>query len=90
MHGNLKRGESVLIHSGAGGVGQAAINIASFYNCNIFTTVGSEKKRQFIKQHFSQVGGYGRALYSPTANPKKVLKDVASGAKSRLMWGGGW
>ncbi|CAG2105028.1 unnamed protein product, partial [Medioppia subpectinata] len=35
---NLKRGESVLIHSAAGGVGQAAINMCKHYDCDIYTT----------------------------------------------------
>lgn len=55
VHGNLKRGESVLIHSGAGGVGQAAINIATYYECEIFTTVGTAEKREFIKKNFPHV-----------------------------------
>ena len=37
---NLQRGESILIHSGTGGVGQAAINIALSMDCEVFTTVG--------------------------------------------------
>lgn len=40
IRGNLQPGQSVLIHSGTGGVGQAAINIALSMNCEIFTTVG--------------------------------------------------
>lgn len=51
----MKRGQSVLIHSGAGGVGQAAINIATYYDCEIFTTVGTTDKREFIKNTFPHV-----------------------------------
>lgn len=40
VRGRLKVGESVLIHSGSGGVGQAAITIALSMNCQVFTTVG--------------------------------------------------
>lgn len=38
--GNLKRGERILIHSGSGGVGQAAIAIALSMGCEVFTSVG--------------------------------------------------
>lgn len=38
--GNLKEAERVLIHSGSGGVGQAAIAIALSLGCEVFTTVG--------------------------------------------------
>lgn len=53
--GKLKRGESILIHSGTGGVGQAAINIALHYDCEIFTTVGTQKKKEFILKNFPRI-----------------------------------
>ncbi|KAL1480337.1 hypothetical protein MTO96_051115 [Rhipicephalus appendiculatus] len=40
VHGHMRPGESVLIHSGSGGVGQAAISIALSMGCTVFTTVG--------------------------------------------------
>lgn len=55
--GNLKRGESILIHSGSGGVGQAAIYIAQYYGCKIFTTVGTAEKREFLKKKFPGLTG---------------------------------
>ena len=44
----LRKGESILIHSGAGGTGQMAIQIAQSIGCEIFVTVGSQEKRQLI------------------------------------------
>lgn len=40
VRGNLRPGESVLVHSGSGGVGQAAISIALSMGCTVYTTVG--------------------------------------------------
>lgn len=40
VRGRLRPGETVLIHSGSGGVGQAAIAIALDMKCKVFTTVG--------------------------------------------------
>lgn len=57
QRGKLKRGQSVLIHAGSGGVGQAAINIAHYYGCEIFTTVGTQEKRDFIKKQFPMIDG---------------------------------
>lgn len=57
MVGQVQRGESVLIHAGSGGVGQAAINVALHYGCEIFTTVGTAEKRAFIKKLFPQLKG---------------------------------
>lgn len=55
MRGRMRRGDKVLIHSGSGGVGQAAIAIALSYGCEVFTTVGSEEKRNFLKKRFPQL-----------------------------------
>jgi fatty acid synthase len=45
--------ESILIHSGCGGVGQAAIAVCQYYNCNIFTTVGNEEKKHFLMREYN-------------------------------------
>lgn len=52
MRARLRQSESVLIHSGAGGVGQAAINICQHLQCEIFVTVGTDQKREFIRSKF--------------------------------------
>ncbi|KAK3936681.1 lovastatin diketide synthase LovF [Diplogelasinospora grovesii] len=49
----LQKGETVLIHSATGGVGQAAVMMAQRVGAEIFVTVGSEEKRQFVMQHFN-------------------------------------
>lgn len=50
---HLSKGESVLIHSGAGGVGQAVIQIAKMQGAEIFTTVGEEEKRQLLTELYA-------------------------------------
>uniref|UniRef100_A0AC35U6Z3 Carrier domain-containing protein n=1 Tax=Rhabditophanes sp. KR3021 TaxID=114890 RepID=A0AC35U6Z3_9BILA len=55
IRGQIQEGESVLIHGGSGGVGQAAIAIALSYGCEVFTTVGSEEKKNFLKERFPQL-----------------------------------
>ncbi|XP_018360096.1 PREDICTED: LOW QUALITY PROTEIN: fatty acid synthase-like [Trachymyrmex cornetzi] len=52
IHGKIKKGDKILIHSGTGGVGQAAIHVALKEGCEIFTTVGTNDKRNFIKKMF--------------------------------------
>jgi acyl transferase domain-containing protein/NADPH:quinone reductase-like Zn-dependent oxidoreductase/SAM-dependent methyltransferase len=46
--GQLKKGESLLIHSACGGVGLAAIQIARMIGAEIYATVGSEEKAQYL------------------------------------------
>ena len=48
---NLQRGESVLIHSGAGGVGTAAILLAKHIGAQIYATVGNDKKKEYLVEH---------------------------------------
>lgn len=55
VRGRMKKGESVLIHAGTGGVGQAAISIALHMGCTVFTTVGTPEKREFILKNFPEV-----------------------------------
>ncbi|EHB09358.1 Fatty acid synthase [Heterocephalus glaber] len=55
VRGRLRHGESVLIHSGSGGVGQAAIAVALSLGCRIFTTVGSAEKRAYLQSRFPQL-----------------------------------
>ncbi len=45
----ISRGDKVLIHSGTGGVGQAAIAIARAAGAEIFATAGSEQRRQMLR-----------------------------------------
>ncbi|HTY28778.1 MAG TPA: sulfolipid-1 biosynthesis phthioceranic/hydroxyphthioceranic acid synthase, partial [Mycobacterium sp.] len=45
----IRAGDKVLIHSGTGGVGQAAIAIARAAGAEIFATAGSPKRRQLLR-----------------------------------------
>ncbi|KAL4940592.1 hypothetical protein BDV06DRAFT_223966 [Aspergillus oleicola] len=47
--GRIRKGQIILIHAAAGGVGQAAIQVAQHYGLEIFATVGSDSKRELIK-----------------------------------------
>ena len=48
----LRHGETVLIHSAAGGVGQMAIQIAHMVGAKVIATVGSQTKRGLLKTKF--------------------------------------
>ena len=45
---NLRRGEKVLIHSAAGGLGLAAIQIAQMLGAEVFATVGTDAKKKYL------------------------------------------
>lgn len=48
----LQKGETVLIHAATGGVGQAAVMLAQRVGAEVFVTVGTEEKRQFVMQQY--------------------------------------
>ncbi len=46
--GRLSKGDRVLIHAAAGGVGMAAVQIAQWIGAEIFATAGNPEKRAFL------------------------------------------
>jgi fatty acid synthase len=51
----IKAGKSILIHSGSGGVGQAAIQVSFAYGLEVFTTVSTEDKKNFLLKKFPEL-----------------------------------
>ncbi|KAK2758599.1 Type I Iterative PKS [Arachnomyces sp. PD_36] len=48
----VQKGQSILIHAAAGGVGQAAIQTAKHFEMEIFVSVSSEAKRKLIRDEY--------------------------------------
>lgn len=46
----LEEGETVLIHSAAGGLGQAAVQVARAAGANVIATAGTEDKRRMLRE----------------------------------------
>ena len=54
MHiARIRKGQSILIHAAAGGVGQAALQLANHIGLEVFATVGSEDKRTLIHKEYN-------------------------------------
>ncbi|KAI0973114.1 hypothetical protein F4678DRAFT_478324 [Xylaria arbuscula] len=67
---NFRSGQSILIHSAAGGVGQAAIMLAKYLGAReIFVTIGSPEKRKFLINEYgipdTHIFSSRDALFSP-------------------------
>ena len=45
----MRKGETVLIHGAAGGVGLGALQVAKWRGAEVFATAGSPEKREFVK-----------------------------------------
>ncbi|OAA57318.1 Beta-ketoacyl synthase [Cordyceps fumosorosea ARSEF 2679] len=50
--GNLRAGQTVLIHSATGGVGISAIQLAVHKGAEVFVTAGTEEKREFLATNY--------------------------------------
>ena len=48
--GNLKNGESILIHGGASGIGTTAVMLAHQFGHTVFTTAGSDRKCEAVRK----------------------------------------
>ncbi|RAH70054.1 type I polyketide synthase [Aspergillus aculeatinus CBS 121060] len=92
----LQRDERVLIHSGTGGVGQAAIMVARWIGAEIFVTVGSEHKRDFLVEEYgirpshifsSRNRSFANHLMSATKGKGvDVVLNSLAGALLRETW----
>ncbi|XP_075991465.1 fatty acid synthase-like [Anticarsia gemmatalis] len=51
----LVAGSRVLVHGGAGALGQAAISIAQAYDCEVFATVSDARKKNFLRKLFPKL-----------------------------------
>jgi acyl transferase domain-containing protein/NADPH:quinone reductase-like Zn-dependent oxidoreductase/SAM-dependent methyltransferase len=48
----LQRGQSILIHAAAGGVGQAAVMLAKHLGADVFVTVGTPEKKELVMSRY--------------------------------------
>ncbi|KAH8430732.1 uncharacterized protein LDX57_008396 [Aspergillus melleus] len=73
----LTKGETVLIHAGAGGTGQAAIQISQYLGAQVIVTVGSKQKKELL------VSEYGipedHILYSRDCSFSTAVKRITRG-----------
>lgn len=72
--GNLRKGGRVLIHSVAGGVGLAAVQVAKIFGAEIFGTA-SASKHDFLKKQ-----GVHHCIDYRTQNFEKEVRSITKGA----------
>ncbi|KAK6539569.1 hypothetical protein TWF694_009779 [Orbilia ellipsospora] len=70
IRANVKEGEWVLVHAGAGGVGLAAIQIAKALGAKVIATAGTEDKLKTCKSFGADYG----VLYNDKSWTQEVLK----------------
>jgi NADPH2:quinone reductase len=72
--GNLKQGETLLVHGGSSGIGVAAIQMAHALGSIVYVTASSDKKCRFCEEL-----GAKKAINYKTANFPEVIKQLTNG-----------
>ncbi|KAI1084605.1 KR domain-containing protein [Whalleya microplaca] len=72
---HIKRGNRVLIHSATGGVGISAIQLCHYIRAEVYATVGTQEKRDFLK---SSYGIRDKRIFSSrnSAFVQKILEQT--------------
>jgi NADPH2:quinone reductase len=83
QRGNVKKGEWVLIHAAAGGVGSAAIHVAKSKGCIVIATCGSQEKAELCKNQ----GADYVIDYSVDKTWWETVKSICKKADKRDEWG---
>jgi zearalenone synthase (highly reducing iterative type I polyketide synthase) len=73
----LRPGQSVLIHAAAGGVGQAALQLAKYLDLVVYVTVGSEDKRALVMEKYGVLPEH--IFHSRDASFVKGINRVTGG-----------
>jgi len=76
VRGRMRPGDSLLVHAGTGGVGQAAISIALHMGVTVYTTVGTKDKRAFLKKTFPQLTDKNISNSRDTSFEQHVLRET--------------
>jgi NADPH2:quinone reductase len=79
----VQKGQNVLIHAAAGGVGLIACQWANYLGANVIGTVGSRDKAQLARQN----GAHHTILYRDENFPARV-KEITGGAMCEVVYDG--
>ena len=92
---HLRKGQTILIHAAAGGVGQAAIMLSQLIGAKIYATVGSAAKKEHLVRtygldpgsiFFSRNTSFGRNVREATKTGVDVVLNSLSGDALRVGW----
>ncbi|MEG0267873.1 MAG: NADP-dependent oxidoreductase [Carnobacterium sp.] len=78
-HGKLKKGETVLIHAGAGGVGTYAIQLAKSIGAKVITTASKKNHDLLIELGADQVIDYKTENFVELLNDVDLVLDTVGG-----------
>ncbi len=85
-HGNLKAGQSILIHGGSGGVGHFAIQFAKAKGAHVFTTVSAGNVEFARSLGADVVIDYEKQRFEEHASGLDMVLDLIDGPTRERSW----
>ena len=77
--GGLAKGETLLVHGAAGGVGLAAVDLGKVLGATVIATASSDEKRAFLKN-------YGADHVLPSSGFREAVKDLTGGRGADVIY----
>jgi NADPH2:quinone reductase len=77
--GELQKGEWLLVHGAAGGVGLAAVDLGKVLGAKVIATASSEEKRAFLKD-------YGADHVLPSSGFRETVKEITGGKGADVIY----
>jgi NADPH:quinone reductase len=77
--GELRKGETLLVHGAAGGVGLAAVDLCKVLGATVIATASTEEKRAFLKS-------YGADHVLPSSGFREQVKDLTQGRGADVIY----
>ncbi|OOF96404.1 hypothetical protein ASPCADRAFT_4450 [Aspergillus carbonarius ITEM 5010] len=97
--GQIKKGQTVLIHSACGGFGMAAIQVCRLLGAEIFATVGNQTKKDHLIHEFdippdhifdSRSASFLQSLMEATGGHWRLRLTLLPPSRSRAGYGATW
>jgi NADPH:quinone reductase-like Zn-dependent oxidoreductase len=85
-HGQLKRGERVLIHGAAGGVGHLAVQFAKWYGASVIATCGPQDVAWIKRLGADKVIDYENQLFENETGNVDLVYDLIAGETLDRSW----
>jgi len=77
--GEMAKGETLLVHGAAGGVGLAAVDLGKVLGATVIATASSDEKRAFLKD-------YGADHVLPSSGFREAVKELTSGRGADVIY----
>lgn len=77
--GELAKGETLLVHGAAGGVGLAAVDLGKVLGATVIATASSDEKRAFLKD-------YGADHVLPSSGFREAVKELTDGRGADVIY----